>query len=221
VLFLAGCPLRCIYCQNPDTWSERDGAVTTVDELMVRIRRYQPMFRRTGGGVTISGGEPLLQPAFTGAVFRSCRLEGISTALDTSGALGARASDELLLDTDLVLLDIKAYQPRTYAQVTGGGDITPTLQFARRLAALERPVHLRFVLVPGVNDGLDEVGPIADLAASLSNIARVDVLPVHTLAAGKYAALGIPYPLAELPPVTAEQAESVRAQFRARGLTVS
>jgi pyruvate formate lyase activating enzyme len=221
VLFLSGCQLRCVYCQNPDTWSERDGAVESVDDVMSRIARYRAVFERTGGGVTITGGEPLLQPRFTAALFRACREEGIHTALDTSGSLGARASDELLLDTDLVLLDIKSFVPETYTVVTGGGSVTPTLGFARRLAALERPTWIRFVLVPGINDAPENVEPLADFVATLGIVERVDVLPFHTLGAAKYAAMGLPFPLADSAAPTAEQAGAVRDVFRARGLTVT
>jgi pyruvate formate lyase activating enzyme len=221
VLFLSGCELRCLYCQNPDTWSQRDGAVESVDDVMSRILRYRAIFERTGGGVTITGGEPLLQPRFTAAVLRACQEAGIHTALDTSGSLGARATDDLLLDTDLVLLDIKSFDPSTYAVVTGGGSVTPTLQFARRLAALERPVWIRFVLIPGMNDAAENIEPLADFVATLGNVARVDVLPFHTLGAAKYAALGIPFPLADRVAPTTEQAEAVRDVFRTRGLTVT
>jgi pyruvate formate lyase activating enzyme len=220
-LFLSGCQLRCVYCQNPDTWSERDGLVEPVDDVMARILRYRAIFERTGGGVTITGGEPLLQPRFTAAVMHACREEGIHTALDTSGSLGARATDELLLDTDLVLLDIKSFVASTYAVVTGGGDVRPTVQFARRLAALERPVWIRFVLVPGLNDAPENIGPLADFVATLGNVRRVDVLPFHTLGAAKYAAMGVPFPLADRPAPTAEQAASARQVFRDRGLTVT
>jgi pyruvate formate lyase activating enzyme len=221
VLFLSGCELRCVYCQNPDTWSERDGAVESVDAVMTRILRYRSVFERTGGGVTITGGEPLLQPRFTAAILRACQEAGIHTAMDTSGSLGARATDDLLLDTDLVLLDIKSFLPAIYAEVTGGGSVTPTLQFARRLAALERPVWIRFVLVPGMNDAPENVEPLADFVAALDNVARVDVLPFHTLGTAKYTALGLPFPLAGRPAPTAEQTEAVRAVFRDRGLLVT
>ena len=221
VLFLAGCPLRCVYCQNPDTWSERDGRIETVDDVMARVRRYGTVFGRTGGGVTVTGGEPLLQPRFTAAVLRECKDEGIHTALDTSGALGARATDDLLLDTDLVLLDLKAWDPRTYAAVTGGADVAPTLAFARRLAALERAVWLRFVLVPGLNDDAGEVAGLADFAAGLGNVARVDVLPFHTLGTAKYEALGLRFPLAGRTAPTEEETEAVRTVFRRAGLPVT
>ncbi|WP_350275828.1 pyruvate formate-lyase-activating protein [Kribbella sp. HUAS MG21] len=221
VLFLAGCPLRCLYCQNPDTWSERDGALTTVDDVLRKVRRYRPLIDRTGGGITVTGGEPLLQPRFTAAVFRACAEEGISTALDTSGALGARATDELLLDTELVLLDIKSFAATTYARITGGGDVTPTLRFARRLAGLERRVWIRFVLVPGLNDAPDNVEPLADFVAALGNVERVDVLPFHALAVPKYEVLGLPFPLAGRPVPTPQETAAVRERFAARGLDVT
>lgn len=218
VLFLAGCPLRCLYCQNPDTWQERDGARTAVTAVMAKVHRYQRIFSRTGGGVTLSGGEPLLQARFAAAVLRACADAGVSTALDTSGALGERASDQLLLDTDLVLLDIKAFAPATYARTTGGGDLAPTLRFARRLARLERRVWLRFVLVPGLNDAAAEVEALAGFAAELGNVERVDVLPFHKLATPKYEAMGLAFPLIDRPVPTLDQTSAVRAVFTAHGL---
>lgn len=109
VLFVSGCPLRCLYCANPDTWHMRDGREVTVDEVMAEIEKYRPFVTTAGGGVTVTGGEPLLQPAFTGELLRRCKEAGLHTALDTSGFLGARATDRLLADTDLVLLDIKSF----------------------------------------------------------------------------------------------------------------
>lgn len=218
VLFLAGCPLRCLYCQNPDTWQERDGERTSVTAVMAKVDRYQQIFSRTGGGVTLSGGEPLLQPRFAAAVLRACAEAGVSTALDTSGALGARASDQLLLDTDLVLLDIKAFAPATYTRITGGGDLAPTLRFAQRLAGLERQVWVRFVLVPGLNDNAAEVEALADFVAELGNVQRVDVLPFHKLAMPKYEAMGLAFPLVDRPVPTLDQTAAVRAIFTARGL---
>lgn len=221
VLFLAGCPLRCLYCQNPDTWSEREGARTTVTEVMRKVHRYRRIMDLTGGGLTVSGGEPLLQPKFTAAIFRACQENGVTTVLDTSGALGARASDELLLDTDLVLLDIKSFLPATYAQVTGGGDVAPTLRFARRLAGLERRMWVRFVLVPGLNDAPANLEPLARFVAGLGTVERVDVLPFHTLALPKYERLGLAFPLAGRPTPTPEQTAAARHYFAAQGLAVT
>ncbi|MFI5911876.1 pyruvate formate-lyase-activating protein [Dactylosporangium sp. NPDC051541] len=217
VAFLSGCPLRCLYCQNPDTWHMRDGTATTAAELLDRIGGFAKFLRAAGGGLTVSGGEPLLQPAFTRALFAGARGLGLHTALDTSGALGARADDELLDLTSLVLLDIKAWNPARYRRLTSGY-LTPTLDFARRLARRGTPVWLRYVLVPRHNDDPADVEGLAGFAAGLGNVERVDVLPFHRLGAPKYERLGIPFPLHDTPPPTPEQAEQVRAAFRAAGL---
>ncbi|MFC4056164.1 pyruvate formate-lyase-activating protein [Actinomadura syzygii] len=217
VVFTGGCPLRCLYCQNPETWRMRDSRRITVDELMTEIGKYCRFIEVAGGGVTISGGEPLLQPAFTGELLRRCRRLGLHTALDTSGNLGDRASDALLADTGVVLLDIKAWNPRTYRALTGG-EVDPTLRFARRLAALDRPTWVRYVLVPGRNDRDDEVDALASFVATLPNVEHVDVLPFHRLGVPKYQRLGIPFPLADTPPATAQLLEHVHARFRAHGI---
>jgi len=219
VLFLSGCPLRCLYCQNPDTWHMRDGHRTTVDEVAAEMAKYRRFIEVAGGGMTISGGEPLLQPDFTAAVFHRAKQLGLHTALDTSGFLGARATDELLADTDLVLLDIKSWDPVRYRHVTGG-DVRPTLEFARRLSALRKPMWIRFVLVPGHTDAVDNVEGIASFVSTLDAVERVEVLPFHKLGAPKYAALGIPFPLADVPTPDAELVRRVRRQFSDRGVPV-
>ncbi|NHC46507.1 pyruvate formate-lyase-activating protein [Motilibacter aurantiacus] len=216
--FLAGCPLRCAYCHNPDTWQMRRGTRTGVAEAMTRVTSYAPFLRAARGGVTASGGEPLLQARFVETLFRQCRDAGLHTALDTSGYLGARASDALLADTSLVLLDVKSWDPALYRQVTGTGEVAPTLAFGHRLAALGVPVWLRYVFVPGLTGDFEDVGQIADYAAGLGNVERVDVLPFHSMGAAKYEALGIPYPCAEMRPPTAEEVEAVKEVFRAREL---
>ncbi|MEU3645291.1 pyruvate formate-lyase-activating protein [Lentzea sp. NPDC034063] len=219
VLFLSGCPLRCLYCHNPDTWHMRDGHRTTVDEVMAEVVKYRRFIEVAGGGLTISGGEPLLQPDFTAAVFHRVKQLGLHTALDTSGFLGARASDELLADTDLVLLDIKSWDPLTYRHVTSG-EVTPTLEFARRLSGLRKPMWIRFVLVPGHTDAEDNVAGIASFVSTLDSVERVEVLPFHKLGTPKYAALGIPFPLAGVPSPDAELVRRVRGQFADFGVPV-
>ncbi|MDX3359022.1 pyruvate formate-lyase-activating protein [Streptomyces griseoaurantiacus] len=216
VLFLSGCPLRCLYCANPDTWHMRDGRTATVDEIMAEIEKYRPFLTASGGGVTLTGGEALLQPAFTGALLRRCKEAGLHTALDTSGFLGARASDALLADTDLVLLDIKSFDIGTYRRLTGG-DLAPTLAFATRLNRLGVPMWIRYVLVPGWTDDLTAVDGLAEFVAGLDTVDRVDVLPFHKLGAPKYEALGIPFPLEDTPTPDPALTERVRARFRAHG----
>ncbi|CAL9283010.1 MULTISPECIES: pyruvate formate-lyase-activating protein [Streptomyces] len=217
VLFVNGCPLRCLYCANPDTWHMRDGRESTVDEVMAEIEKFRPFVTTAGGGVTITGGEPLLQPAFTAAVLRRCKEAGLHTALDTSGFLGARATDELLTDTDLVLLDIKSFDIGTYRTLTGG-DLGPTLNFATRLDRLGVPMWIRYVLVPGWTDDPRAVEGLARFLSGLGNVERVDVLPFHKLGAGKYEALGIPFPLRDTPVPDAALVDRVRGQFREYGL---
>ncbi|MDH6589671.1 pyruvate formate lyase activating enzyme [Streptomyces sp. SAI-133] len=216
VLFVSGCPLRCLYCANPDTWHMRDGRQVTVDEVMAEIEKYRPFLTTSGGGVTITGGEALLQPAFTGALLRRCKEAGLHTAIDTSGFLGARATDELLADTDLVLLDIKSFDIATYRRLTGG-DLAPTLAFATRLNRLGVPMWIRYVLVPGWTDDPEAVDGLAEFVAGLDAVDRVDVLPFHRLGAAKYEALGIPFPLKDSPSPDPVLTERVRAQFRAHG----
>ncbi|MBJ6612693.1 pyruvate formate-lyase-activating protein [Streptomyces sp. I4(2020)] len=217
VLFLSGCPLRCLYCANPDTWHMRDGKPATVDEVMAEIAKYRAFLTTAGGGVTLTGGEALLQPAFTASVLRRCKELGLHTALDTSGFLGARASDALLADTDLVLLDIKSFDVRTYRRLTGG-DLAPTLDFATRLDRSGKRVWIRYVLVPGWTDDEDAVEGLAGFLSGLGCVERVDILPFHKLGAHKYEALGVPFPLRDtLAPDTA-LVDRVRGQFRGHGL---
>ncbi|MFM9609334.1 pyruvate formate-lyase-activating protein [Streptomyces niveiscabiei] len=217
VLFVSGCPLRCLYCANPDTWHLRDGRETTVDEVMARIEQHRPFLTASGGGVTLTGGEPLLQSAFTGEILRRCKALGLHTALDTSGFLGARADDTLLARTDLVLLDIKSFDITAYRRLTGA-PLAPTLTFATRLDRLGVPMWIRYVLVPGWTDDPDAVDGLARFVAGLSAVDRVDVLPFHKLGAHKYDTLGIPFPLRDTPAPAPDLTESVRARFREHGV---
>jgi pyruvate formate lyase activating enzyme len=219
VVFLTGCTLRCQYCHNPDTWDRYNGRPTTLARMRREIGKYAVALRVAGGGVTLSGGEPLMQPAFTRAVLAACREMGLHTALDTSGRLGAAFSDDDLALVDLHLLDIKSGDPETYARVTGQ-PLQPTLDYAARLSALGRPLWVRFVLVPGLTDAPDNVARVADICAGLRGVERVEVLPFHQMGREKYRRLGIAYPLdAAVSPEAAVLAR-VRGQFAARGLTV-
>jgi pyruvate formate lyase activating enzyme len=223
VAFLSGCPLRCRYCQNPDTWRLRSGEPTTAGQVLARAEHYRRFagHATTGsdrrGGLTVSGGEPLRQPKFTTALFTGAREAGLHTALDTSGSLGALAGPALLAVTDLVLLDIKSWHPALYRWLTGG-QLAPTLQFARRLADAAIPVWLRFVLVPGVTDEESNVAGVARFAAELGNVERVDVLPFHRLGTAKYERLGLEYPLRDAVPPDAALLDRVRGQFTEAGL---
>lgn len=218
VVFMQGCALRCQYCHNPDSWIMTDGKKTAVADLLTEISDYREYLSRRGG-VTASGGEPLAQPEFIKALFQGCKAMGLHTALDTSGFLGANADDALLAVTDLVLLDIKHFDPAQYEVVTGGA-LAPTLAFAERLSAMSKPMWLRYVLVPGLTDDTDGIAKLAAYARGLGNVERVEVLPFHQMGAPKWQALGYDYALADAPSPSPEMTERVRALFRSQGLSV-
>jgi pyruvate formate lyase activating enzyme len=218
-VFLAGCGLRCLYCHNPDTWMKRNGELMTVDELMARVLRYKPIFRATGGGLTLSGGEPVMQAAFVRNMLRACKEAGIHTTLDTCGFLGARMTDAMIDDLDLCLLDVKSGLPETYKLVTSR-ELEPTLVFGRRLAARGTKIWARFVLVPGLTDAFENVEAVAEYVATLSTVERVEVLPFHQMGRDKWHELGLTYQLEDAQPPSPELLARVHGQFRTRGLLV-
>lgn len=215
-LFVSGCPLRCQYCHNPDTWRLKDGTHIALEQVVTRLGHFAPALRAMDGGFTISGGEPLVQVAFTRRIFAAAKSMGLHTALDTSGFLGARATDDYLKNVDLVLLDIKSSDPDTYRRVTGV-DLEPTLSFAERLAALNKAVWLRYVLVPGLTDDPKNVEGVAKFVAPMKNIEWVEVLPFHQLGAFKWKAMGIDYRLGDTPLPSPALMERAREQFRSAG----
>ena len=218
-VFLSGCPLRCLYCHNPDTMFAAKGQPVRLDDLVGRLKRYRMIFRTTGGGLTVSGGEPLMQPAFVGRLLHEAQQLGIHTAIDTSGFLGVNASDALLDDLDMVLLDIKSGIPEVYRKATGR-ELQPTLDFARRLSERgTEEVWIRFVLVPGLTDAVENVEAVAGIVEQISVVTRVEVLPFHQMGRDKWATLELPYELAETSPPSKELTERVRNQFRTRGIT--
>jgi pyruvate formate lyase activating enzyme len=219
VAFLTGCPLRCRYCHNPDTWHKHNGQPVTVSRSMKQIGKYAQVLKISKGGITISGGEPVLQRKFLTRIFRHCQELGLHTCLDTCGRLGHMLTDQDLMDIDLNLLDIKSGDPAVYEKVTGQ-PLQPTLDYARRLSALGRPMWVRFVLVPGLTDDYDNVGKVADTCAELKSLERVEILRFHQMGRDKWIKLGLEYGLENVEPPTAELAERVRGQFRSRGLTV-
>ena len=217
VTFLAGCPLRCLYCHNPDARTARHAQLTTAGAVIDDVARYAPFLLRAGGGLTVSGGEPLLQPHFTTALLQGARSHGIHTVLDTSGYSAEPPPDALLAATDLVLLDIKAWVPAHYRLITGV-DLAPTLALARRLAKRGTPVWLRYVLVPGLSDDTADVDGVAAFAASLGNVERVDVLPFHQMGMAKWEQLGLTYALRDTLPPSAELLAETVGRFARHGL---
>jgi pyruvate formate lyase activating enzyme len=219
-LFLSGCPLRCQYCQNPDMWALGAGRRVTLGRMVDEIAKYAKFITTAHGGLTVSGGEPMLQIRFLEALLRRCKEDlGLHTALDTSGFLGDRASDEFLDLVDLFLLDIKSGDEDTYHLVTST-DLEPTLRFARRLSDRGRPMWVRFVLVPGLTDAPENVDAVAAFTATLQGVQRVEVLPFHQLGADKWARLGLPYRLKGAPAPTPALVTRVESQFRRHGLMV-
>lgn len=215
VLFTSGCPLRCLYCHNPDTQGRPCAVVQTAGNALDEVLRYRNFIRH--GGLTISGGEPLVQPEFVHAVLAGAKAAGIHTALDTSGFLGHKASDALLESVDLVLLDIKSWLPATY-QKTTGCRLEPTITFARRLDALHKPTWIRFVLVPGLTDAEENIDGLAAFVATLGNVERVEILPFHKMGESKYEALGMRYQLIDTPAPTVEQVDHARRIFARHGV---
>jgi pyruvate formate lyase activating enzyme len=219
VIFTQGCPLRCLYCHNPDSISLKHGRLVSSASLLTDIENTADFLRRANGGVTLTGGEPLAQAKFTAAILRGCKEMNLHTALDTSGLLGNKATDAMLADTDLVLLDIKSFDPATYERVTGA-QLQPTLDFAHRLDSQGKKMWIRFVLVPGLTDAPDNVKGLADFVATLKNVERVEVAPFHKLGEFKWKELGLRYALTDTESPTLEQAESVRKEFSSRGICV-
>lgn len=219
VIFMQGCPLHCLYCHNPDSFKMKKGKLVASGTLLDDIARSADFLRRAKGGVTLTGGEPLVQPRFAASIFRGCQEIGLHTVLDTSGHLGAKVSDAMLDDIDLVLLDIKSFDPAIYRRVTGV-ELQPTLDFARRLDALGKKMWIRFVLVPGLTDDPANVEGLADFAASLKMVERVEVAPFHKMGEFKWAELRLPYELADTEPPTRAAVIQVHQVFSSRGLTV-
>lgn len=216
VLFLSGCSLRCRYCHNPDTSCVRWGRSRSAADVLEEIARYRNFLLAAGGGVTLSGGDPLFQPDFSKAVLKGCKELGLHTCLDTSGHLGRNADEDMLAHTDVVLLDIKAWNVEQYKALTGG-ELRPTLEFAERLAVLRKPVWLRYVLVPGWTDNMEDIAELSRYAASLGNVDRVDVLPFHQMGRFKWEELKLEYTLKDVPEPSPELTEQVRGIFRREG----
>jgi pyruvate formate lyase activating enzyme len=219
VVFTTGCPLRCLYCANPDCRHIENGKQTSVDELIAEIQKYTSYMKASGGGVTISGGEPLFQPDFVKEIFKRCKELGIHTALDTSGFCKLEVAQPVLEFVDLVLLDIKSFDKATYRTVTSVS-IEPTLALAKYLSDINKPIWIRYVLVPGLTDETQNVEGLADFVATLKNVEKLEVLPFHKMGEYKWEELGYEYKLKDTPTPTSEQVKKAIDIFKNRGITV-
>ena len=215
VVFMQGCPMRCKYCHNPDSWDAAGGTETTAEALVAEALKYKKYFG-TRGGVTATGGEPLLQLDFLLELFGLLKKKGIHTCLDTSG-ICFREEDEryrkLLEVTDLVLLDIKHIDAEAHKALTGQ-KIDAPLKFAEFLSDNRKPVWIRHVLVPGITDDDGALRALKAFLGTLTNVEKVEVLPYHTMGVDKYEKLGIPYPLAGVQAPSRERAENARRILR-------
>ncbi|HEY8187555.1 MAG TPA: pyruvate formate-lyase-activating protein [Pyrinomonadaceae bacterium] len=216
----AGCQWRCLYCHNPDTWNMTNGMPVPLEQAVEHLGKYRHGLKIMSGGLTLSGGEPLLQDRFAVKLFTAAKAMGIHTAVETNGFLGERLTDEELEQIDLVLLGIKTWGSEKHTRLTGK-DIGPTLDFARRLAAHKKPVWIRFVLVPGLTDDPQDLKEIAKFAAGLGNVERVEVLPFHQLGRYKWERLEIKYELEAVAAPSKELFDQVCGIFRTEGLKAS
>ena len=211
VIFFQGCPLRCKYCHNPDTWDFSGGREVTAEELMKEYDSYKEFLK--SGGITATGGEPLAQPEFLAELFALAKSKGVHTCLDTSAGVYDPAHhekiDEALKYTDLVMLDIKHIDNEEHKRLTGKGNRN-ILAFAEHIRELGIPVWIRHVVVPGITDKYEELFALGEFLSTLSNIKALDVLPYHDMAKPKYAELGLDYPLGDTPPLTKEEAIKAR-----------
>lgn len=217
VFWTAGCQWRCLYCHNPDTWNMMNGTPVTIERALEGLRKYRQGLQVMNGGLTVSGGEPLMQDRFVARLFAGAKEMGVHTTIETNGFLSERLTDAELDQIDLVMLGIKTWGSDRHRELTGK-DIEPTLSFARRLAARKQPVWIRFVLVPGLTDDPETVRGIAEFAAQLGNVQRVEVLPFHQMGRFKWKELGLDYQLEGVSAPTSELAEQTCEIFRSTGL---
>ena len=199
LIFLSGCPLRCKYCHNPDTWKMQTGKRMSVDEIVADARRYKSYMKFSGGGVTVTGGEPLSQLRFLEVLLSEIKAAGFHTAIDTSGYAPGQNLSRVLANTDLVLLDIKSINPETYKAVTGVR-IDSTLNMLETCREMGRKVWVRFVLVPGLTDDIDDMRRLAEYLKPYENVERVEVVPFHKVGEYKWRDLGLEYELDDVRP---------------------
>ncbi len=217
VVFLQGCPLRCQYCHNPDTWKIGDGQQMTVAELMSQVVKYKSYMKFSGGGITLTGGEPLMQLDFVYDVIMACKKEGIHTAIDTSGYVFNERSKKIIDAVDLVLLDVKHAHPDQYKEITGGR-LDPTLKCLEYLGSIKKPVWVRYVLVPGLSDQKDAIEDLAVILSQYDNLERIELLPFHKMGEYKWESLGIDYKLKDTEEPTKESIVEAMAILKSHNL---
>jgi len=206
VIFMKGCRLRCLFCHNPETWTTKDANIISSDEIVAKVKNNMSYYRN--GGVTFSGGEPLLQPEFLVDCLKKIKKLGIHTALDTSG-VGIGNYEEILEYTDLVILDIKAYTEKEYLYMTKN-KMDEYNKFIEILKRLNKKIWIRQVIVPGINDNKEYILDLKEYLKQFKNIEKIELLPYHLYGVEKYKTLGIDYPLDGVPPMDEVKLESLR-----------
>ena len=218
VIFTQGCPLRCLYCHNTDTWGIANKKhILTPSEMFQKINKVKGFIK--SGGVTVSGGEPLMQADFVLELFKQCHEAGIHTALDTSGYIFNDKAKEVLSETDLVLLDIKHIDPEKYKTLTSVS-LDRTLQFIAYLQEINKPVWVRYVLVPGYSDDEQDLHRWAKFVSQFSVVKRVDILPFHQMGMHKWEELNKKYQLKDVSSPTAEMIKKTENIFHSYGLNI-
>lgn len=222
IAFMQGCLMRCQYCHNRDTWDLEGGKEVSVDELMSQIITYRPFLESSGGGVTASGGEAILQAEFVSALFKACKQHDIHTCLDTNGFVRKYdpVIDELLDNTDLVLLDIKQMDDPTHILLTKVSN-QRTLQFAQYLADRNQKTWIRYVVVDGFTDDVASAIKLAEFVKPMKNVEKIELLPYHQLGEHKWQAFGETSPLANVSPPSKETMLSIQRVFTERGIAAS
>lgn len=220
VVFMQGCPLRCKFCHNPDTWEVNKGTEYTPEQLADEIIKYKSYMDFSGGGVTFTGGEPLMQAQYLLEVAKLLKQKGISIALDTSGYIWNEEVEELLKFTDIVLLDIKNYDPIQYESITGVS-LDPTIKFLDYLKEHQINTWVRYVLVPGLSDNTEDINKLSEYLSQYSNISKIELLAFHKMGEYKWKELGLEYTLSDTKEPPRELIQKVKEIFEKSGKIVS
>ena len=216
VIFMQGCPMRCVFCHNRDAWDPGGGREVTVQEILRDVAQAEPFLRFSGGGVTATGGEPTLQADFVAELFRGVKAMGFNTAMDTSGFVPLEKVRDLLSVTDLILLSIKHIDPRRHQEITGVSH-SPILAFMDYLREIEKPMWIRYVIIPGLTDDPKDIHALAAFLQDYPNVQLVDILPYHAMGAYKWEAMGEDYRLKGVLSPSKDQVRAVKEIFIAYG----
>ena len=220
VVFTQGCPLRCQYCHNPDTWKLKEGKKVTTESLMEKIKKIKPYIERSGGGITISGGEPTMQLDFTLDLLKKAKEVGLHTAVDTSGYVDKSKFEKLLPYLDLVLLDIKVLDDYKHQELTGVSN-KKTLEIVKLLEEKKQPYWVRQVIVPGITDDLEDMKQFAEFLEDKKYLEKIELLPYHELGKHKWENLGLKYKLFDVEPPSEKKMAELNSIFKKHKISVA